>query len=432
MTERPHRPRRRLRPAIAVATALATTGTLAVVSASSPASATMPTAAVALGDSFISGEGAGNYQTVAAPNGAAQGFNGWSGDNGSGYYCHRSANASIEVASLPGIDARFNLACSGGQPHDIASPSYARANGRNVASQIDQLTAVAQTHDIDVVLIGLGSNNASFTFGQLASKCVETFLQDAWIGWWEFWASPWNKDQDPCSNSDFPSSSTRATATAETVAAVRQVLQTLDQVDADGEHRVVIQDYTNPLPLDFASRYHKESGRKDTRDKFRALGRERYAAGCPTHRASLGPAATFTANLGSMVETVRNTLAAEFPNDELVYLNVQRAFDGARLCENSNSPSGVLATPVRFQKNPNGSFEQTMNGWDKLDLQDAAETCTSYYQTCQESLHPNAAGHAVLGQCLTAATTATRAEVDCSRNSSSGAISTSQSGATLP
>jgi len=432
MTERPHRPRRRLRPAIAVATALATTGTLAVVSASSPASATMPTAAVALGDSFISGEGAGNYQTVAAPFGAAQGFNGWSGDNGSGYYCHRSANASIEVASLPGIDARFNLACSGGQPHDIASPSYARANGRNVASQIDQLTAVAQTHDIDVVLIGLGSNNASFTFGQLASKCVETFLQDAWIGWWEFWASPWNKDQDPCSNSDFPSSSTRATATAETVAAVRQVLQTLDQVDADGEHRVVIQDYTNPLPLDFASRYHKESGRKDTRDKFRALGRERYAAGCPTHRASLGPAATFTANLGSMVETVRNTLAAEFPNDELVYLNVQRAFDGARLCENSNSPSGVLATPVRFQKNPNGSFEQTMNGWDKLDLQDAAETCTSYYQTCQESLHPNAAGHAVLGQCLTAATTATRAEVDCSRNSSSGAISTSQSGATLP
>ena len=432
MTERSHRPRQRLRSAVAIATALATAGTIAVVSASSPAAATMPTAAIALGDSFISGEGAGSYQDVTSPQGVSQGFNGWSGDNSSGYYCHRSANASIQVASLPGIDARFNLACSGGQPHDIAQPSHARASGRNVASQIDQLTAVAQTHDIDVVLIGLGSNNSSFTFGQLASKCVETFLQDAWIGWWEFWAAPWDKDQDPCSNSDFPSASARATATAETVAAVRQILQTLDQVDADGEHRVVIQDYTDPLPLDFASRYHKEKRRTDTRDKFRDLGRERYAAGCPTHRASLGPAATFTANLGSMVETVRNTLAAEFPGDELVYLNVQRAFDGARLCENSDSPSGTLATPVRFQKNPNGSFEQTMNGWDKLDLQDAAETCTSYFQTCQESLHPNAAGHAVLGQCLTAATTATKAEVDCTRNSSSGAISTTQSGATLP
>lgn len=432
MTERPNRPRRRLRPAVALATALATAGTIAVASAPSPAGATMPTAAIAMGDSFISGEGAGAYRTVAAPNGALQGFNGWSGDNSSGFYCHRSANASIEVASLPGIDARFNLACSGGQPHDIAQPSHARANGRNVASQLDQLRSVAQTHDIDVVLIGLGSNNASFTFGQLASKCVETFLQDAWIGWWEFWAGPWNKDQDPCSDADFPSTSARATATAETIAAVRQILTTLDEVDADGDHRVVIQDYTNPLPLDFDSKFHKESRRSDTRDKFRALGRERYAGGCPTHRASLGPAATFTAELGNMVATVRTTLATEFPGDELVYLNVQRAFDGARLCERSNSPSGVLATPVRFQKHPNGSFEQTMNGWDKLDLQQAADTCASYYQTCQESLHPNAAGHAVLGQCLTAAAGATKTTVSCTRNSSSGAISAAQSGSTLP
>ncbi len=432
MTERSLRTTRRLRPAVAIATALATAGTLAVVTASAPVAADMPTAAVALGDSFISGEGAGSYQNVISHQGVSQGFNGWNGDNRSGFYCHRSANASIHVASLPGIDARFNLACSGGQPHDIAQASRARPNGRYVASQIDQLTVVAQTHDIDVVLIGLGSNNATFTFGQLASKCVETFLQDAWIGWWEFWAGPWNKDQDPCSNSDFPSASARAAATAETVAAVRQVLQVLDQIDADGEHRVVIQDYTNPLPPDFDSKFHTEDRRSDTRDKFRALGRERYAGGCPTHRASLGPAATFTAHLGSMVASVRSTLATEFPGDELVYLSVQRAFDGARLCERSNSPSGALATPVRFQKHPNGSFEQTMNGWDKLDLQQAASTCTGYYQTCQESLHPNAAGHAVLGQCLTAATTATMSTVTCSRNASSGAISTAQSGTALP
>lgn len=50
----------------------------------------------------------------------------------------------------PGISARFNLACSGGQPYDLASASNTRTNGRNVAAQPAQLRAVARTHDIDV------------------------------------------------------------------------------------------------------------------------------------------------------------------------------------------------------------------------------------------------------------------------------------------
>ena len=45
----------------------------------------------------------------------------------------------------------------------------------------------------------------------------------------------------------------------------------------------------------------------------------------------------------------------------------------------------------------------------------------TYFQTCQESWHPNTAGHGVLAQCLSgAATTATRA-VRCTR-APSGAI----------
>ncbi|MGW4463966.1 hypothetical protein [Micromonospora sp. NPDC004704] len=387
--------------------------------------AALPTAAVALGDSFISGEGAGAYTPVVDVNGVAQGFPGWSAPNNNAFFCHRSANASLNQANLPGIQSRFNLACSGGQPYDIATASVNRAKGRTVASQLDQLRAVAQTHDIDLVLIGLGSNNSSFTFGDVASKCANRFVADAWTGWWEFWAYLGGPvEQAPCSSGDLATPAQVSAATAETTTAVRQLLSTLDQIDPDGQHRVVFQDYTNPLPFDLESRFHEEDGRDDSRDKFRDLGAERYAAGCPIHRASLAAGHLFSGNLGSLVQSVHNTMRAEFPGDDLVYLNVQRAFDGARLCEAANSPAGTLATPIRLQDGPTGVFLQSLSGYDKIAIQRIANSCVSYFQTCQESWHPNAAGHAVLGQCLTGAAATVNRTVACVR-SGNGAISVS-------
>ncbi|MEU8300299.1 hypothetical protein AB0C04_23840 [Micromonospora sp. NPDC048909] len=408
--------------ALAVATAALSTA----VALPAPASAALPTAAIALGDSFISGEGAGAYTPVVDVNGVAQGFPGWTAPNSNAYFCHRSANASLHRATLPGIQNRFNLACSGGQPHDMAAASSARTNGRQVAAQLDQLRAVAQTNDIDLVLLGLGSNNSSFTFGNVAEKCANRFIADAWTGWWEFWAylnGP--VPQEPCSDADLATAAQFSAATAETTAAVRQLLTTLDQVDADGQHRIVFQDYTNPLPPELYSSFHEEDSRDDTRDKFRALGAERYAAGCPIHRASLAPGHRFSQGLGTLVKSTRDTLAAEFPADDLVYLNVQRAFDGARLCETATSPSGALATPIRLQNSPpNGTFVTSLSGKDKIAIQKIANTCATYFQTCQESWHPNGTGHQVLGQCLTgAATTAARA-VSCVR-ASNGSITVS-------
>ncbi|MDG4758981.1 hypothetical protein [Micromonospora sp. WMMD710] len=413
------------RAALAAALTIVTAALSTAVALPSPATAALPTAAVALGDSFISGEGAGAYTQVVDVNGVAQGFPGWTAPNTNAYFCHRSANASLNQANLPGIQNRFNLACSGGQPHDIANASQARAKGRTVAAQLDQLRAVAQTQDIDLVLIGLGSNNSSFTFGSVAETCANRFIADAWTGWWEFWAylnGP--VEQKPCSDADLATAAQLSAATAETTAAVRQILTTLDQVDADGQHRVVFQDYTNPLPLDLNPVFHEEDGRDDTRDKFRDLGAERYAAGCPIHRASLAPGHRFSQGLGGIVQSTRDTLAAEFPADDLVYLNVQRAFDGARLCETTSSPTGALATPIRLQDGANGTFVTSLSGKDKIAIQRIANTCVNYFQTCQESWHPNATGHQVLGQCLAgAAVTAARA-VSCVR-AGNGTISVS-------
>ncbi|QFZ18932.1 SGNH/GDSL hydrolase family protein [Saccharothrix syringae] len=382
-----------------------------------PATAALPTAAVALGDSFVSGEGAGAYQPVTDVNGVPQGFPGWSAPNDNAFFCHRSANASLHRADLPGIQARFNLACSGGQPHDIANPSGNRPKGRTVASQLDQLRAVAGTHDIDLVLVGLGSNNGSFTFGDVATLCANRFIADAWTGWWEFWAYLGGPvPQEPCAVSDLATEDEIAAVTAETTAALRQLLTTLDRVDADGRHRVVLQDYTNPLPLDLAAEYHEEDGRTDTRDKFRDLGAERYAAGCPVHRASLAPGHVFSSRLGTVVQGAHAALSAEFPNADLVLLNVQRAFDGARLCEQGGSPANALATPIRLQDGPSGTFVTSLAGKDKIDVQRIANTCVTYFQTCQESWHPSAAGHAVLGRCLTGAAATTARGVACVRS----------------
>ncbi len=430
-------PRTRWRGAL-VAAAIGLSAVGVASSGSGPATAdSLPTAAVAMGDSFISGEGAGAYQPVVDVNGVAQGFPGWAADNSNAFFCHRSANASIEVASLPGVAERFNLACSGGQPHDIANDSIARTSGRTVEAQLDQLVAVSQTHDIDVVLIGLGSNNSSFTFGSVAADCAGRFVADGYIGWWEFWVPIINwitgasSPQDPCTTNDLASASELAAAETETEAAVRQIIQTLDQIDADGQHTIVLQDYTNPLPFDFDDKFFDERRRTDTRDKFRHLVRERYAGGCPAHRASLGPAHQFSQGLGSLVEGVFTQMSTEFPSADLVYLNVQRAFDGARLCERSNSPSGVLATPVRLQDKsggaPTGVPLTSINGTDKLDISRIQGVCTDWFQTCQESWHPNASGHAVLGQCLSSAVARSGFDdrVTCARNASTGAISAS-------
>ena len=417
---------RRSLVAAAVAVTLTSAGVLSAGAApSGPAAAALPTAAlptaalpaaVALGDSFISGEGGGSYAAVTDVNGVSQGFPGWSAPNDNAYFCHRSPNASLFQADLAGIQDRFNLACSGGQPHDIANASASRDKGRTVPAQLDQLRAVAQTHDIDLVLVGLGSNNSSFTFGDAASVCANRFIADAWTGWWEFWAYlGGDVPQEPCNISDLATDAELASATAETTAALRQLLSTLDQVDADGQHRIVFQDYTNPLPQDYAQRYHEEDGRADDRDKFRALGAERYAAGCPAHRASLAAGHLFSQGLGRLVQSTHSALSAEFPGADLVYLNVQGAFDGARLCEQDGSPANALATPIRLQDGPTGVPVTSLDGKDKIAIQRIANACVTYFQTCQESWHPNASGYQVLGRCLTGAATTASRTVSCVR-----------------
>jgi hypothetical protein len=245
-------------------------------------------------------------------------------------------------------------------------------------------------------------------------------MTDAFVGWWEAWINIWSPHsttKGACSAGDFPSTADVAAAQAEVEQASRLILQTLQEVDADGEHRVVFQDYVNPMPKEFDRKFHDERGRRDTRDKFRSLARERYAAGCPVHRSMLPLAHDMSERLGGMIGNVHDRMLREYPGADLVYLNVQQAFDGARLCETADSPANALHTPTRAVTSSDGHVQETLDG-NKHAVKRLFDNCTDHFQRCQESWHPNAAGHAILGQCLSAAWGAPTTLVDCSRHAS--------------
>lgn len=386
-----------------------------------PPAPAKPSAAVAMGDSFVSGEGAGEYDNVFdVILNQDQSFPGWTAYDREAYFCHRSSNASIQVADLDGIDDRFNIACSGAAPADFANPAHIRGCiddpgkqcGRNVASQISQLEDIATTHDIELILIGVGSNNSAFTFGGSAGDCAGRFLAD---GYFDVAAFVDAIQVDPCTQAGLASASDLANGTAEATMAVLAVIDALEGIDDD--YRIVLQDYTNPLPEQLHSTFNSEGGKTDTANLYRPLVRERYAAGCPIHVASLAPAHWFSGALGTMVDDVRDAVAQVHPDADIVRLNVQDAFDGDRLCEKAGSPNGAMAVPMWLHDDRDlGEPVTSLTGWGQLEvLSNLLPSCKDHFQTCQEAWHPSAAGHEVLGECLSAAWTTNTLSVDCNR-----------------
>ncbi|WP_194905006.1 hypothetical protein [Catenulispora rubra] len=144
------------RPVIALFAA--TTLTAALVSAwSGTAQATThagPAAIVAMGDSAISGEGAGTDT----------GDDYVAGTDGPGDYCHRSTKSEIFDTGLSGLTP-FDVACSGAQTGDVASlPQYSAVTGSGGGDygepkQDTQLAAIAKTDSVKMVVLTIGAND---------------------------------------------------------------------------------------------------------------------------------------------------------------------------------------------------------------------------------------------------------------------------------
>ena len=306
---------------------LLTAGLLAVAGSASPAAAapgTGPTAVVALGDSAISGEGAGAYEP---------GTNGPGGD-----FCHRSTRALIQQTAIPGIQNRISLACSGAASSDV------RINGTSQytePSQADRLRAVARDNDVKMIVLQIGANDDP-QFADTVLSCVQA------------WANPFGPACSTALSTQWPA---RVAAMAPKVeAVVTDVRAVMRQAGyADSAYQFVLQSYASPFTENMNSITHAFEG-------------------CPIRIAD----ARFsrTQAVGQLSAALRGVAQ----RTGVRFLDLARATEGREACNRSTSTHWI--TPL------------TVDVGTLLHSADPSHIV-------QQSFHPNAAGHAQLGRCLT-------------------------------
>src|ERR1700761_14133 len=151
--------------------------------AASPAAARQ-TAIVAMGDSFISGEGGRWLGNGSEATGTRSGTDRAAHDcdalgceydpervygSSEADDCHRSDVAPIASAPVP-VDVRVNLACSGAKARDLWPAAEGGAWHFSEAPQADQLAAVARRDEVEMVVVTVGANDVGF--GGLVAECA--------------------------------------------------------------------------------------------------------------------------------------------------------------------------------------------------------------------------------------------------------------------
>ncbi|MET8759198.1 GDSL-type esterase/lipase family protein [Lentzea sp. NPDC004782] len=176
------------------------------------------TAVVALGDSTMSGEGAGSYEP------------GTDGEDG-GNWCHRSRVASIMKTQVQ-ADQKINLACSGANSDKL----------RN--EQLPQLRRIAGQNRVVAVVVAIGANDDPH-FAEVLNKCFEA----------------WGKRSD-CTSSVAVEWSKRVRRMVpkveNTLNAVRQTMR--DSGYLDSSYQLVVQSYAAPVSPKMARSLQNLSG----------------------------------------------------------------------------------------------------------------------------------------------------------------------------
>lgn len=190
---------------------------------------TRPRAIVALGDSIMSGEGAGDY----AP--------GTRGENGN--FCHRSANGLVYRIDLPGVTERLNLACSGADTADIG---FSRPNRSPGSAQAERLRQVAQRYRVQAVVVVVGANDDP-QFADTMLRCIEA----------------WARRSGPsCSDVLGPQWRQRLEAMTPKIAIALADIRTAMRAagHAVGDYELVLQSYPSPLTEEIDPKLRDLSG----------------------------------------------------------------------------------------------------------------------------------------------------------------------------
>jgi lysophospholipase L1-like esterase len=265
--------------------------------ASTRASAATPTAIVALGDSEISGEGAGSYQ---------------SGTNGPSNYCHRSLKAWIKVVAIS-ADAKVNLACSGADSANLTSGLQGQYGE---PSQADQLAALLAQYQVSHVFVTVGANDDP-DFGGTATRCVVAYAFLTRYG---------------CANSDGPTWASRVSAMQPKVqAALSSIAKVMSGVSHP--YQLIVVSYASPTPA--SPRYY------DWQYSSKLWN------GCPLYNAD----AKWGHNIATpLLDAAERTVAA---NVNVRFLDLVNAFDGHELCASGISASQQWVRGVTYDPNSN-------------------------------------------------------------------------------
>jgi lysophospholipase L1-like esterase len=346
------------------AAALFTAATLALpllLSVPGPAAAaTGPTAVVAMGDSYISGE-AGRWQGNSdTASGSRDGTDrAWTGGGydpsrvyGSTYASGCDRSDVSEVRSAPTVaQTQVNLACSGATTANVFRAASGGQSFKGEAPQADQLAAVAASNTVELITLSVGGNDLGFA--DVISTCVQDY---------EIWYSYCNDDQQAAVDAKM---ATAMAGVGKSVDEIRAVMSAAGY--ASGSYRIVLQSYPSPIPRAAENRY-PESGWSRT-----------STGGCPFWDGD----ATWARD--TLVPEISDHLAAVAAAKGVQFLDLRDLLQGREVCSTATRLATSTTAP-----------SATTSEWARfLDMG------TTTQGTLQESFHPNAYAELALGRCLT-------------------------------
>jgi hypothetical protein len=329
-----------------------------------------------LGDSYISGE-AGRWAGSTNNSSSAVDALGSTAyyDNASNTAetisgCHRSKAAEVFIGG--GVNG-VNLACSGAKTASALGSDWKPGldfydDGAGHQGQAKMLQAFASTHNIRQVSVSIGGND--FNFASVVQSCVEDWLLSP--SWWKDYCN-----DDSSVKANFTATNV-ATQRAKIKNAILNVHTAMSNAGyADSQYAITVQDYESPLPNGSGFRYG-ESGY--TRQNTGGCGFWNNDANWANSTA-----------LPTINGAVKGA-AADTGLSNIRILELQSAFNGRRLCENT---VGLLEEKGLSSWTNAGAVDKT----EWINQIRTVSTVFGPYQL-QESLHPNYWGQKALRNCV--------------------------------
>ncbi|MFC6635339.1 proprotein convertase P-domain-containing protein [Microbulbifer taiwanensis] len=387
-----------------------------VVSANVTGNSSKPTTAVVLGDSFSSGEG-GRWR--GNTNDEDTRFSGYMGTDSAGFLsddlpsghrgnpvarwdeayesnsisnaCHRAYSAPIhQLAGDPyfpippfmirrGFEKTVNLACSGARNKHLWPVAEGGDSFKGEEPQITQLSNLNLTHDVKLIVVGIGGNDMGFSAA--IGSCVKAWFVKHWG--WEL--DNWVDDQcyEYIADETIPALWDVYGKTALTINMIRQEMLRQGKTDPD-DYRIVLMGYPDIIAGFGDNRY--ESGDR------RSTGK------CPFNgEDSRFVVDTLLPKLNGMYETLAH-------EEQVDFINPKDLFQGHKLCQmdaaraSYNKPANPGNMEwVRYIDHDLNTRGAVQSLWDALVL---GEVLDGVQGRIQESMHPNQFGQVALGSCL--------------------------------